>query len=87
MDDTTLGKIFQEISDKFTGMEPCSLDALEDKVLAVMYKLGSYLMESKVEDWNMELRHETCPDCGTKPVAEAEAEAQAEGKTGSHLGV
>ena len=76
-------RIAKEISDKFTGMEPCSLDDLEDKVLAVMYKLGSYLMESKVEDWNTELRHETCPDCGTKPVAEA----QAEGKTGSHLGV
>ena len=66
MDDTTLGKIFQEISDEFTGMEPCSLDELEDKVLTVMYKLGSYLMESKVEDWNTELRYETCPDCGTK---------------------
>jgi len=66
MDDTTLGKIFQEISDEFTGMEPCSLDDLEDKVLTVMYKLGSYLMESKVEDWNTELRYETCPDCGTK---------------------
>ncbi len=35
MDDTTLGKIFQEISDEFTGMEPCSLDDLEDKVLTV----------------------------------------------------
>jgi len=66
MDDTTLGKIFQEISDEFTGMEPCSLDELEDKVLSVMYKLGSYLMESKPADWNTELRHETCADCGTK---------------------
>ena len=43
MDDTTLGKIFQEISDDFTDMEPCSLDDLEDKVLTVIYKLGSYL--------------------------------------------
>ena len=61
-----MGKIFQEISDEFTEMAPTSLDELEAKVLTVIYNLGSYLMESKVEDWNTELRYETCPDCGTK---------------------
>jgi len=66
MDNTTLGSIFQEINDEFADMEPCSLDELEKKVLSAMYKLGSYLMESKPADWNTELRHETCPDCRTK---------------------
>ena len=72
MDNTTLGKIFQEISDEFTEMAPTSLDELEAKVLTVIYNLGSYLMESKVEDWNTELRYETCPDCGTKLKMEQE---------------
>ena len=66
MDNTTLGNIFQEISDEFTGMEPCSLDELEEKVLAAMHKLGSCLMDSKVSDWNTQLHHKTCARCGTK---------------------
>ena len=62
----SLGDIFQEINDEFGAMEPANLDQLEDRVLAAMRKLGSYLMESKITDWNTQVRHETCPECGTK---------------------
>jgi hypothetical protein len=66
MDHKTLGQIFQEIYDEFSDMEPTSLDRLEDKVLMAMHKLGSYLMESKVEDWNTQVSQETCAQCGTE---------------------
>ncbi|MHA2303508.1 MAG: UPF0236 family transposase-like protein [Candidatus Thorarchaeota archaeon] len=66
MNHKTLGKVFQEIYDEFSDMGPTSLDNLEDKVLRAMRKLGSYLMDSKVEDWNTQVRHETCSQCGTK---------------------
>lgn len=66
MDHKTLGEIFQEISEEFSEMGPTDLDRLEDKVLDAMYKLGSYLMESKITDWNTQLRHEICAECGTE---------------------
>lgn len=66
MDHKTLGGIFQEIYDEFSEMKPTSLDELEDKVLEAMQKLGSYLMDSKVADWNAQVRQETCIQCGTK---------------------
>ena len=66
MDHTTLEDIFQEIYDEFSDMEPTSLDELEQRVLAAMDRLAAYLMDSKVVDWNTELRHETCSDCGAK---------------------
>ena len=66
MNHKTLGDIFQEINDEFSEMKPASLDQLEDRVLAAMHKLGSYLMESKITDWNTQIRHETCSECGTK---------------------
>ena len=66
MNNKTLGDIFQEINDEFSSMEPTSLDQLENAVLAAMNKLGSYLMKSKVTDWNTQVRHETCSECGTK---------------------
>jgi hypothetical protein len=66
MDHKTLGKIFQEIHDEFSDMGPTSLDNLEDNVLRAMQKLGSYLMDSKVEDWNSQVRQETCAQCGAK---------------------
>ncbi len=66
MDHKTLGKIFQEIYDEFSGMKPTSLDKLEDRTLNGIQKLGSYLMDSKVEDWNGQVRQETCAECGTK---------------------
>ena len=37
MNDTALGKVFQEISDDFANMAPTSLDELEDGVLTAMY--------------------------------------------------
>ena len=66
MDHKTLGKIFQEISEEFSEMGPTKLNQLENKVLDAMYKLGSYLMDSKVADWNTQLHHKTCAKCGTK---------------------
>ena len=66
MDHKTLGDIFQEIYDDFSDMKPTSLDQLENKVLAAMDKFGSYLMHSKITDWNSQTRHENCPECGTK---------------------
>lgn len=69
MDGTTLGKIFQEISDEFTDMAPTSLDELEDNVLTAMYKLGSCLMDTKLTEWNNKVqqeKEETCSECGTK---------------------
>lgn len=66
MDHKTLGDIFQEINDEFGDMEPANLDQLEDKVLDAMYKLGSYLMDSKIADRNTQLHHKTCAECGTK---------------------
>ena len=47
-------------------MEPTRLDELEDKVLDAMQGLGSYLVDSKMVDWNTQLRHETCAECGTQ---------------------
>jgi hypothetical protein len=66
MDHKTLGEIFQGIYDRFDKMSPTSLDELEKETLDAMDKLGSYLMDSKVEDWNAQVRHETCSQCGTK---------------------
>lgn len=66
MDHKTLGEIFQGIYDRFDEMRPTSLDELENETLAAMHELGSYLMDSKVEDWNSQVRHETCSQCGTK---------------------
>jgi NADH pyrophosphatase NudC (nudix superfamily) len=66
MNHKTLGDIFQEIYDDFSDMKPTSLDQLENKVLAAMDKFGSYLMHSKITDWNSQTRHENCPECGTK---------------------
>jgi hypothetical protein len=66
MDYKTLEGIFQEIYDEFSEMGPTSLDGLEDQVLEAMQKLGSYLMDSKMVDWNTQLRHETCAECGTE---------------------
>jgi hypothetical protein len=66
MDHKTLEDIFQEIYNQFSEMRPTGLDELEDKVLEAMQKLGSYLMDSKVADWNTQLRHETCGECGTQ---------------------
>lgn len=69
MDYKTLENIFQEIFDEFSEMKPNNLDELENKVTRAMHKLGSYLMESKIKDWNIQL-HETeqdsCEKCGTK---------------------
>ena len=69
MNDTALGKVFQEISDEFANMAPTSLDELEDKVLTAMYKLGSCLMDTKLTEWNNKVqteKEETCSECGTK---------------------
>jgi hypothetical protein len=66
MDHKTLGEIFQGIYAEFSDMKPTSLDELEEKVLRAMQKLGSYLMDSKVDDWNTQVLHETCAQCGTK---------------------
>jgi hypothetical protein len=66
MNHKTLGEIFQEIYDRFDEMRPTSLDELENETLDAMHKLGSYLMDSKVEDWNAQVRQETCGQCGTK---------------------
>jgi hypothetical protein len=66
MDYKTLEGIFQEIYDEFSEMGPTGLDGLEDQVLEAMQKLGSYLMDSKMVDWNTQLRHETCAECGTE---------------------
>jgi hypothetical protein len=57
MNNKTLGDIYQEINDEFSEMEPTNIDHLEDRVLAAMDKLGSYLMESKISDWNTQIRH------------------------------
>lgn len=69
MDHKTLGDIFQEITNEFAEMQPINLDELEYRVLNAMQKLGSYLMEKKIEDWNIQLYHdkqESCEKCGIK---------------------
>jgi hypothetical protein len=69
MDHKTLGDIFQEIFNEFSEMNPTNLDELEDKTFNAMHKLGSYLMKSKVEDWDTQLHQDkpnTCEKCGTK---------------------
>ena len=66
MNDKSLGDIFQEINDDFSDMEPTNIDQLENRVLAAMDKLGAYLMDRKITDWNTQIRHETCAECGTK---------------------
>ncbi len=69
MDHKTLGDIFQEISNEFSEMKPTNLDKLENRVLNAMHKLGSYLMDSKIQDWNTQLyqdEQDTCGKCGSK---------------------
>ena len=69
MDHKTLGDIFQEISNEFSEMKPTQLDKLENRVLNAMHKLGSYLMDSKIQDWNTQLyqdKQDTCQKCGSK---------------------
>ena len=41
----TIGQFFQDIISKFSDMNPTNIDALENKVLDAIYKLGSLLME------------------------------------------
>lgn len=65
-DHRTLGDIFQEIHNGFCDFQPTSLDELEDKVLKAMDLLGSFLMNTTIEAWNTQIRHETCAECGTK---------------------
>ena len=66
MDHNTPGEIFQEITSEFSDMKPTELDELEDKVLRVMYRLGEYLLESKLSDRGDQLGQDTCQDCGGK---------------------
>jgi hypothetical protein len=66
MDHTTLGSIFQEIVTQFSEMEPIELDQLEQKVLDAIYRIGACLMEWKLDDWNTQLREDTCHECGHK---------------------
>ena len=66
MDHKALGEIFQDIYDSFDAMEPTNLDELENETLNAMQKLGSYLMGSKVKDWNTQVRQNICSQCGTK---------------------
>ena len=65
-DHKTLGDIFQEIHNRFWDLEPTSLDELENAVLKAMDLVGSFLIHTTIERWNTQIRHETCPECGTK---------------------
>lgn len=50
-------------------MEPTKLDEPENKVMKATHRLSSYLIESKIEDWNTQLHQEkpdTCEKCGSK---------------------
>jgi len=66
MDHKTLGEIFQEIVVELSEMQPAKLDELGSKVKAILRILGECLMEWKLEDWDVELRKETCSECGSK---------------------
>ena len=65
-DHRTLGDIFQEIHNEFWDFQPTNVDELENKVLKAMDQVGSFLMNTTIENWNTQIRHETCPECGTK---------------------
>ncbi len=61
-----------QIFNEFSEMRPTNLDELEDKVNKAMHKLGLYLMESKIKDWNTQLHqtnHYTCdPTASEKAI-------------------
>ncbi|MGQ9609953.1 MAG: hypothetical protein ACUVWN_11645 [bacterium] len=49
-------------------MKSANLDELEDKVNKAMCKLVSYLMETKIKDWDTQLhktKQNTCEKYGT----------------------
>jgi hypothetical protein len=66
MDSNTLGEIFQEIIVEFSEMEPTELDSFENKVLDAIYRIGKGLMEWKFDEWDTQLRKQTCDECGGK---------------------
>lgn len=64
INDKTLNKVFQEIILEFSQMSPMNLSQLEEKVMSAIRKIGQYLMEWKLNDWNEELKIDKCPKCG-----------------------
>ena len=62
----TIGQFFQDIISQFSDMSPTNMDALENKVLDAIYKLGSLLMEWKLSNWNDDLKKDNCQQCNTK---------------------
>jgi len=66
MDRKTLEDIFQEIIMNLEEMKPTNMGGLADKTLDDMHKFGEALMQWKLQQWNTELRQETCSECGSK---------------------
>jgi len=50
----------------FEGMKSTNMDGLENETLDAMHKFGKALMQWKLQEWNTELRQETCCECGSK---------------------
>ena len=69
MDHKALEDIVQEICAEFSEMQPASLDQLERDVLNAMEKLGKFLVESKIKDWNAQLVQETSNKSDNKTQA------------------
>jgi len=66
MDHNTLGEIFQELLVELSEMKPTTLDELEKKIRDILRRMGEHILEWKIEEWNTELRKETCSECGSK---------------------
>ena len=69
MDHKVFEDIDEEIYAEFPDMNPTSLDQLERSTIAAIQKLGSFLMESKIKDWNAQLVQETSDKSGNKTQA------------------
>ena len=54
-----------QLKKKFGEMKPTNLDVLEGETLDDMHKLGKALMQWKLDEWNTQLRKETCSACGS----------------------
>ena len=54
-----------QIISQFSEMKPTSMDALENKVLSAIYKLGDLMMEWKLSDWNDEPKKDIRQQCDT----------------------
>jgi hypothetical protein len=67
---TELGKLWQEEMINLSDIPPENLDAFENRIQAVLHRLGKAMMEWKLKEWNSSLKKDKskdkCPECDSK---------------------